>query len=91
MVQQTLQITGKSAAISMIPGKLAESMGFDRAALALTQAETIYQIAEAYAFNLNTPERREEAFVILDRAFRSVRQMKMSMNLGAVPTLPSNN
>lgn len=75
----------------MIPGKLAESMGFDRAALALTQAETIYQIAEAYAFNLNTPERREEAFVILDRAFRSVRQMKMSMNLGAVPTLPSNN
>jgi hypothetical protein len=88
VVFQTLRITGNSVAISLIPGKLAESMGFDQAALTLTQAETIYQIAEAYAFDLVSPERRVEALAIFDRAFRSFRKMKMSMNLGAVPTLP---
>lgn len=88
VVFQTLRMTRNSAAISLIPGKLAESMGFDQATLALTQAETIYQIAEAYAFDLGNPERGVEALAIFDRAFRSVRQMKMSMNLGVVPTLP---
>jgi len=88
VVQQTLRITGNSAALSMIPGKLAESMGFDQAALTVAQTETIYQVAKAYAFDLGALERREEALAIFDRAFRSARQMKMSMNLGVVPILP---
>lgn len=88
VVQQTLRITGNSAAISLIPGKLAESMGFDQASLSMVQVETIYEISKVYEFDLNSPERKEEALAIFDRVFRSSRQMKMSMNIGVVPTLP---
>jgi hypothetical protein len=88
VVQQTLRITGNSAALSLIPGKLVEAMGFDQASLTLAQAEIIYQIADVYGLELKTPSRREEAFAIFDRTLRSARQMKMSMNLGVVPTLP---
>ncbi|NJK51130.1 hypothetical protein HC931_26205 [Candidatus Gracilibacteria bacterium] len=88
VVQQTLRIVRDSAAISMVPGKLAESMGFDQAAITLIQVETIYQIAEAYELDLVISERREEALAVFDRAFRSTRQMKMAMNLGVIPVLP---
>lgn len=88
VVQQTLRITGNSAALSLIPGKLVEAMGFDQASLTLAQAEIIYQIADVYGLELKAPSRREEALAIFDRTFRSARQMKMSMNLGVVPTLP---
>jgi len=87
VLQKTLQIAGNAAAISMIPGKIAESMGFDQAALTVTQVETVYQIAEAYTLDLSISERREETFAIFDRAFRTLRKKKMSMNVGSVPTL----
>jgi uncharacterized protein (DUF697 family) len=87
VLQKTLQMTGNASAINMIPGKLAESMGFDQAALVATQVETVYQIAEAYKLDLSTSERREEALAIFDRAYRSFRKKKMSINVGSVPTL----
>jgi uncharacterized protein (DUF697 family) len=87
VLQKTLQMTGNASAINMIPGKLAESMGFDQAALVVTQVETVYQIAEAYKLDLSTSERREEVLAIFDRAYRSFRKKKMSINVGSVPTL----
>jgi uncharacterized protein (DUF697 family) len=77
LLQQITRASTIAGAIGIIPGKIAESMGFDQTALTLLEIETVYQIAAIYEFDIQLAERRNEVFAIFDRALRASRAARM--------------
>ena len=86
LIQQVPLASVIAGAIALVPGKVAESTGIDQASLTLMQAETVYQIAAAYGFDLLAPERKSEVFAIFDRALRASRMARMG--LGFMQMIP---
>ncbi len=72
--QQVMEVSKASAVFSVVPGKIAETVGIDYVSIALRQSQIVFQIAGAYEFDLWMPERKKEAFAILDRVLRASRQ-----------------
>jgi uncharacterized protein (DUF697 family) len=86
LIQQVPLASVIAGAIALVPGKVAEATGIDQASLTLMQAETVYQIAAAYGFDLLAPELKSEVFAIFDRALRASRMARMG--LGFMQIIP---
>lgn len=71
--RQLLRVSKTSVVMSVVPPKMAETVGVDYVEIALIQAEIIFQIAVAYGFELQVPECQDEAFAIIDRVLRANR------------------
>lgn len=78
--RQLLRVSRTSAVMSVVPSKMAESVGVDYVEIALIQAEIIFQIAAAYGFELQTPESKDEAFAITDRVLRANRLARIGLS-----------
>ncbi|NMG07108.1 hypothetical protein [Brasilonema sp. UFV-L1] len=78
--RQLLRVSRTSAVMSVVPDKMAESVGVDYVEIALIQAEIIFQIAAAYGFELQTPESKDEAFAIIDRVLRANRLARIGLS-----------
>lgn len=78
--RQLLRVSRTSVVMSVVPSKMAESVGVDHVEIALIQAEIIFQIAVAYGFELQVPECKNEAFAILDRVLRANRLARIGLS-----------
>lgn len=76
--QQMMEVSKASAVYSVVPTKIAETVGIDYVGIALMQTEIIFQIAGAYEFDLWVSERKKETFAILDRVLRASRQGRIA-------------
>ncbi|NMF62892.1 hypothetical protein [Brasilonema octagenarum] len=84
--RQLFRVSRTSVVMSVVPSKMAESVGVDHVEIALIQAEIIFQIAVAYGFELQIPECKNEAFAILDRVLRANRLA--TIGLSATQMIP---
>ncbi|MBW4592290.1 MAG: hypothetical protein KME46_05015 [Brasilonema angustatum HA4187-MV1] len=84
--RQLFRVSRTSVVMSVVPSKMAESVGVDHVEIALIQAEIIFQIAVAYGFELQIPECKNEAFAILDRVLRANRLA--TIGLSATQIIP---
>ncbi|KAB8333466.1 hypothetical protein SD80_016805 [Scytonema tolypothrichoides VB-61278] len=78
--RQLFRVSRTSVVMSVVPSKMAESVGVDYVEIALIQAEIIFQIAVAYGFELQVPECKNEAFAILDRVLRANRLARIGLS-----------
>ncbi|MGH7997870.1 MAG: hypothetical protein ACREPR_00150 [Brasilonema sp.] len=78
--RQLLRVSRTSAVMSVVPGKMAESVGVDYVEIALIQAEIIFQIAAVYGFELQALESKDEAFAIIDRVLRANRLARIGLS-----------
>ena len=81
LMQQILRVSKNSAVTTVVPGKIAETVGIDYVAIALMEKEIIFQIAAAYGFDIWHPNRKKEAFAIIDRVLRSTRSGRIVVSL----------
>lgn len=79
--QQVVRVSKNSVVTTVIPGKIAETVGIDYMAIALMEAEIIFQIAAVYGFDPRLAIRRKEAYAIIDRVRRSTRSGRIATSV----------
>lgn len=79
--QQILRVSKTSAVFSVVPPKMADSIGVNYVSVALMQAEIIFKIAAVYDFDIWLPQRKPEAFAIIDRVLRASRQAMITLSV----------
>ena len=69
MFKKAVLAAGTGLASSLVPGTAIAMLGADLAATTALSAELLYQIATAYGYDLESPERKGEALVIFCLSF----------------------
>lgn len=87
LLQQIIRVSKNSAVTTVVPGKIAETVGIDYVAIALMEKEIIFQIAATYGFDVWHPNRKKEAFAMIDRVLRSTRSGRIVVSLSQMVPL----
>ncbi len=86
MLKKALIAAGSGLASSLVPGTALAMLGADLAATTALSAELVYQIAAAYGYNLEAPERKGEALAIFSLSFGS--NLAIEAGVGLVGNIP---
>ena len=86
MLKKALIAAGSGLASSLVPGTALAMLGADLAATTALSAELVYQIAAAYGYDLEAPERKGEALAIFSLSFGS--NLAIEAGVGLVGNIP---
>jgi uncharacterized protein (DUF697 family) len=86
MLKKALIAAGSGLASSLIPGTALAMLGADLAATTALSAELIYQIAAAYGYDLEAPERKGEALAIFSLSLGS--NLAIEAGVGLLGNIP---